>query len=384
MNTGVFASPVLVHGMNDDIVLPDWPALTMEELQRVLAHYPLSGQIQEIIWHSPRPFSAGCVVQTSTARLFVKRHHVAIRSCDDLVHEHRFIAHLHNNGIPTSTLLATDDGHTACTDTQWTYEVFSVSTGIDVYRDALSWTPFKHDAHAFSAGRALAQLHVAARDYDAPARKPVHLCDSFSIVGSTDIAQAMQQAVDQDPALQSWLDGRAWQDDIAQFVQPLHTELLPFLDGLAPLWTHNDWHASNLLWSNPTEDAQVHAVIDFGLSNQTCALRDLALAIERNVIRWLDIGKTERIVARSQLSALLDGYTSIVPLSREEWLALAALLPLAHVEFALSELSYFHGITHASANATLAWDGFLIGHARWFADDEGQAVLAYLRQKARH
>jgi len=61
---------------------------------------------------------------------------------------------------------------------------------------------------------------------------------------------------------------------------------------------------------------------------------------------------------------------------------LLALLPLVHVEFALSEVDYFAGLLNDPAQAGLAWDGYLIGHADWFASAAGQAFLADVRRGA--
>ena len=54
---------------------------------------------------------------------------------------------------------------------------------------------------------------------------------------------------------------------------------------------------------------------------------------------------------------------------------LADLLPLVHVDFALSEVEYFHAITRSQANADVACDTFLRGHAAWFGTPPGQALL---------
>ena len=43
---------------------------------------------------------------------------------------------------------------------------------------------------------------------------------------------------------------------------------------LEPLWTHNDLHASNLLWSAGGDNAQAAAIIDFGLADRTNAVHD--------------------------------------------------------------------------------------------------------------
>ena len=55
------------------------------------------------------------------------------------------------------------------------------------------------------------------------------------------------------------------------------------------------------------------------------------------------------------------------------------LLPLVHVEFALSEIDYFAGIVSAPQDAAIAWHDYLIGHAEWFlsgsARDFGSRIM---------
>jgi hypothetical protein len=75
----------------------------------------------------------------------------------------------------------------------------------------------------------------------------------------------------------------------------------------------------------------------------------------------------------------LDGYHRQRPLSRDDRQLLASLLPLVHVDFALSEVEYFQGITQSPANADVAWDTFLRGHAAWFGTPAGQALLQAIR-----
>jgi Ser/Thr protein kinase RdoA (MazF antagonist) len=66
------------------------------------------------------------------------------------------------------------------------------------------------------------------------------------------------------------------------------------------------------------------------------------------------------------LFALLDGYESVRPLSREESFALAPMLALCHAEFALSETDYFLSVLHSEEKAWYACEGYLVLHARWF------------------
>ncbi|MGA7857934.1 MAG: phosphotransferase, partial [Terracidiphilus sp.] len=161
----------------------------------------------------------------------------------------------------------------------------------------------------------------------------------------------------------------------------------PFLSALAPLWTHNDLHASNLFWDRASDDAEATAIFDFGLADRTNAVHDLAHAIERNIVEWLalvhDPTHLDDVpVHLDHLLALLDGYESVRPLSVEEAAALAPMTALCHAEFALSEADYFLGILQSPEKAAMASEGWLVGHARWFRGGRGHALLDALRQWA--
>jgi Ser/Thr protein kinase RdoA (MazF antagonist) len=138
------------------------------------------------------------------------------------------------------------------------------------------------------------------------------------------------------------------------------------------LWTHNDWHPSNLLWS---AEGAVSSVIDFGLATRTCALHDIATAIERTAIRWLELGQAEELGDANAALAFLAGYRTHIPLSRVEVETIVGLLPLVHIEFALSEADYFAGILADPAQADMAWKDYLIDHAAWFRSSPGRDFL---------
>jgi hypothetical protein len=53
---------------------------------------------------------------------------------------------------------------------------------------------------------------------------------------------------------------------------------------------------------------------------------------------------------------------------------------LCHAEFALSEADYFLGVLHSEKKARMAYDGWLVGHARWFRCEGGERLLNALRQ----
>jgi len=56
----------------------------------------------------------------------------------------------------------------------------------------------------------------------------------------------------------------------------------------------------------------------------------------------------------------------------------AWLLPVVHLEYALSEVEYFASVVHSPSNADLAYDTYLVGHTRWFAGPDGSALLSHL------
>jgi Ser/Thr protein kinase RdoA (MazF antagonist) len=82
------------------------------------------------------------------------------------------------------------------------------------------------------------------------------------------------------------------------------------------------------------------------------------------------------------VDALLDGYQAVRPLTRAELAVVAGLLPVVHLEYALSEVEYFASVVRSPENADLAYDGYLIGHARWFTGPDGQALLSHLQRRA--
>ncbi|CAG9239099.1 Putative homoserine kinase type II, PnuC-associated, THI-regulated branch [Paraburkholderia tropica] len=359
----------------------DWPLITRDEVERLLAGYADLAPLAKIAWHSPRPFSSAVLAHTLDGRAwFVKRHHARLRSAAGLAEEHNFIAHLRSRGVPVADLLVDRAGHTAIAQGDWTWEVHAAAPGMDTYRGVMSWKPFFHASHAWSAGRTLARLHRAAADYDAPARALQPLLSSFRVLSSPDLEAALDVWVQAQPGLARSLAKHDWRADIAEAIAPAHARLVPLLPALRSQWTHGDWHASNLLWTDAAPGAQVRTVLDFGLADRTCAVYDLALAIERNAIDWLAAPAT-CTVQYEHIGALLDGYASLAPLSDAEYEALIALLPIVHTEFALLEVEYFDDILGDETGVRAAYDGYLIGHARWFESEDGQRLLAWLRAR---
>ncbi len=376
----------LVHGMGTESVAPDWAPLTFAEVDAVLRRYPQAAGARALTWRSPRPLSAAGLVETARGgSVFVKRHHRRVRSLDGLHEEHAFLAHLRRGGAAVVDVLTDDDGGTALAVGEWTYEVHSVGDGEDLYREAISWSPFMQLSHAHAAGRALAELHEAARGYAAPARAPRQLTAGFAIFAGDDPIAAVDQYAAERPALAEDLSARPWREDVERWHLPYHERPRPQLAALDPLWTHNDFHASNLLWrSTPASTVsgstvQVSTVLDFGLCDKAFAVHDLATAIERNAVEWIALdAKGDDAVHPDAALALIDGYQEIRKLTDSERAALPDLLALCHADYALSEIDYFRDVTGSAQNAELAYRYF-VDHTAWFTSPAGARFLDRLR-----
>lgn len=361
-------SEPVVQGLAGEQAAAPWPALTAAQLAPLLGEFGLSGL--KVRWHSPRPWTAGAIVDTATGAVFVKRHDLRVRDRDGLAAEHRFIRHLRERRFPTPTVL-TAGGESVITTDRWAYEVFDLARGEDRYRDRHSWTPYLAVSDAHASGALLAHLHNAAEGYDAP---PVPgeraLSNPLRLLRAPDLLAGIRAYVAARPALATFVAARPWESDLAPLAD-FHLELLQVLPDQPPLWGHGDWHGSNLTWDGAaTADA-----IDFGLADRTCAAFDLATALERATIGWLDlVHGREPVVALNQVDALLAGYATARVVDPA---AVAAFLPLVHVELALSELDQFTRIAPRPADAELAYR-YLIDHPRWFAGP-GRTLLNHLR-----
>ena len=370
-----------VHGMAGNFEPAQWPALRFEEVHALLSGYAEIGVAEHIIWQSPRPLSAACLVQCTNAIVFVKRHHHTVRTVAILEEEHRFIDHLRAAKMPVPAVLRDSAGRSASGNGDWVHEVHERAAGTDIYRDTLSWEPPLSAQHALTAGAMLGRLHLASRDYRAPQRDTHILVARSELLCSANPIASLQAQLPQRPSLAEYLRHRDWQTDLAAILAPWHAAVQPRLTQQVRLWTHGDWHVSNLCWSSAADDAQITAVIDFGLSAATFALFDLATAIERNAISWLHLERGADAVHADIACALIRGYRDQHALDADAVHLLAGLMPLVHMDFALSEVEYFNalGDTHKS---DMAFDTFLRGHAAWFSTNPGRALLSAIHNCA--
>ena len=368
---------------------PDWPPLTDAEAAEVLAGWGSTDQ-PTVTWLSPRPMSAAALVRLGAATVFLKRHHVRVRNPAQLAAEHAFASHLRRWGQPVPAVLHRANGQSVLRRGDFCYEAHQLADGADLYRDAVSWSPYLSPAHAHAAGRALAALHLAAADFPAPARPPAVLMNSCHLICAPDPLAATEQLLGQRPDLAAYLAGRRWREDFTACLLPLIRRAAPRARTLPGQWVHGDWHPSNLTWTAAQPGAQVAGILDLGLANRTFAVHDLAIALERSVVAWLDLdsgldsatGTGPVDVDLAAAAALLDGYQEVRPLSRAEAAAVPLVLPVVHLEYALSEAEYFAAVTRSPAHADQAYE-YLIGHARWFGQPQGSALLGFLGQHLR-
>ncbi|WP_313401515.1 phosphotransferase [Stenotrophomonas sp.] len=378
----MMTEPHRVQGLNNDEVAADWPAISTGELAWLKGRYLQLGSSNQLRWHSPRPLSAAAIASGSDVDVFIKRHHHSVRSAACLQEEHRFMAHLRAGGIPVSQVLPDRDGNTAIEHGDWTYELHAVGVGSDLYRDAPSWTLLTNTHQAAEAGRMLARLHQAAASYHAPQRSTHLLVARDDLIRSADPIAALKLTLPQRPALARYLARIPWEAELQRHVLPWHQGLAQRLAQEPRLWAHNDWHVSNLLWTQDGSDPHIGTVMDFGLASPTSALFDLATAIERNAVAWLQLEQGARAVRTDIALALLQGYRQVLPLSAARAHLLADLLPMVHFDFALSEVEYFEGITGSTANADVAWQPFMLGHPIWLNSPPGQSLLQALHAAA--
>ena len=373
----------LGHGMGNDWEYKDWAHLTVSELHNLQPYYPcLQGGIQ-ILWCSPRPFSSAAVIEVtqdavSTDKIgsrsyFIKRSHRSFRNAQDILQEHAFLRHLASKNIPVATLIASNCGLTALEMGDWTYEVYEKAAGFDLYIDQQSWTPFFYTEHAAKVGSLLAKLHTAMQDFpELHGRSTRYLVSNQQLLESESIVTAIQQRIDNSPELSRYFADKNLDAVFLERIFQTHRKIKHVLQQATKIWTHNDLHASNLFWSTQGADANITAVIDFGLSDRNSALYDLAITIERNFIDWLALEHTSQInVDEAGLSAFLQAYCAEIH-PQQDFSILPELLKIVHLDFAFSELEYFVGITQNLKHADAAYYDWIVGHVNWFFTEQGQ------------
>ena len=279
---------------------PTGSRCTDDELRGILGRRDPGGLGRHpvVTWRSPRPMSAAALVRHGDATVFVKRHHLSVRTPAQLAAEHAFATHLRTRGHagPGRAAAGRRYGVTGPSMRRgdFCYEAHQVADGVDLYRDAVSWSPYASLGHAHAAGAALARLHLAAADFGLPARPAAVLMNSCQVITRGRPARLRRTGwLAARPALAAYLAGRGWPADFEDILAPAD-----------PARPHRCWprcarSGRMATGTRPTSpgprprpDARVAGIFDFGLANRTFAVHDLALALERAVVSWLDLPET--------------------------------------------------------------------------------------------
>ena len=377
------AAPGLVHGMGNDLVAPDWPALDQRgSALRAgqLSSRPGRGESAGAARGPGRPrawppgpagpcsssgTTSGCAPPGSWPPSMRSSAGCATGASRRLPYCARPAGR-----APSSTGISS----TRCMS--WPMVWTSTGTRSPGHRSS-AWATPARPAPRWPG--CTARRRASAGPHGRPGCCSAGATSCWPRIRSGELGRLLRQR----PGLASYLTARPWQADLAQHVLPAIRRAAPRLAGLPRQWGHGDWHPSNLTWTSAASTADVAAVFDFGLANRTLAVHDLATALERSTVSWLGLAGSGRAAADlDAIDALLDGYQAVRPLSPAEAAALAEVFPVVHVEYALAEIEYFHSVVHSASHASLAYDGYLLGHAEWFAGPDGAAVLDRLRRRA--
>ena len=397
--TGPGPAAGLVHGMGKELVEPDWAPLTGDEVGAVLARYglpaghdlaasgtgpgagPRTGAV--VAWSSPRPMSAAGLVGHGTGTVFVKRHHVRVRSAAQLAAEHAFATHLRASGLPVPAVWRTPAGRTVVERRRLRVRGARGGAGHRPVpgRDVVDPVP-EHRPCPRRGCRARPAAPGGGRVPRA-ARSPAVLTSSCDVITAADPLAAVDAIARRRPGLARYLAGRDWRGDLARDHLPVIRRAAPLLGALEPQWGHGDWHPSNLTWDSAGPDAR-------GCGGVRLRAGQPHLRRARPGNR---AGTQHHRLARSGRDGRRPGWTpaawtrcstatqAVRPLSPAEARALPEVLPVVHLEYALSEVEYFADVVASPGLADLAYDAYLIGHTRWFADPDGAAMLDRLRRR---
>jgi Ser/Thr protein kinase RdoA (MazF antagonist) len=326
-------------------------------LGRVLAAYPAIGPF-EILRDGLSPNSLACAFRTAAGDFVAKGTRPGRKAPGWLAREHQVMRHAAAAGLPVPQPLSSAGGSTIATLDGVDWAVFDAARGEDRYKEASVFEPFETPEEAFSAGAALARLHLALRDFELPARPffgPVAQCELvFSRDLERDFDRLCQVAAGKMPALPGSPEAlrlfAAMRPGGATFGVPPASGVI-----------HGDWIKRNLFF----DGSDVAAILDFDLCNRGPWVFDLALAISALAYPWppLQAGREPHVTQGERLQA---GYEAVRALTAAERQLLPALLPVCRFEFHLSLA--LDALGHGDeAQAKWFWDG-QVASLRWWYD----------------
>ena len=175
--------------MGRELAEPDWPPLTDDELRGVLGRADDPGGLGRqpvVIWRSPRrcppPRWSGTATRPSSSSATISASALPPSSRPNTPSP-VICGFGYSRSRPCC---GWPDGQSVLRRGDFCYEAQQVADGVDLYRDAVSWSPYASLGHAYAAGAALARLHLAAADFDLPARPAGVLMNSCQVISAAD------------------------------------------------------------------------------------------------------------------------------------------------------------------------------------------------------
>ncbi|WP_175955096.1 phosphotransferase enzyme family protein [Schaalia sp. Marseille-Q2122] len=411
------------------VIQPVWPAFDADEAVPVMARFGFPQAT--VLSQSIRMMSCAVTVLTPHGPFFLKRYHRSVMSVPELRARHQAVNLLRDvedeHALTVTGFQLTPAGDSVVEEGEWLYELNDFAPGEDRYRGRYSWNAPDSLGEAESLGRALAVLHlraeataslapadpgpgffqarcdlamgqVSVEDYLADRPMLTEWAASYAIQEGD-----APRTVDSAPGARTNKEGHGGGHSGAKSSAADSTGTLNCADeaghaaahrlslaaeveaalawrtpditrayaSLPRLWIHGDGHCSNMMY----EGDAVCAVFDFGLSAVSTAVADLAIALERNTLLWLDILDGNADAYRMDMSeAILRGYQTLRPLSAVEAALLPHIMRAVHVDPALDWIPY-HLISGRPSNAQWALETFLRGHTAWFTTEAGRRYL---------
>jgi Ser/Thr protein kinase RdoA (MazF antagonist) len=223
------------------------------------------GRPVEIVSQHLRWLFAVARCRWDTGEAIVKRQPPMGRTADQLRWQHRLTNHLADRGVPAvrARELVELDG-------LW-YEVYDVATGDDTYAGVDTWEPFFSQQHVLVAGRGLAAMHEAGRDFEP--RRPQPQRGFVVQLGLAELAPAaaVELLAGERPAVAAYIRGEDWRNDITTAYDELFRRLRPVLSELPPAPLHGDWQTNNLFFDGD----RLSSIIDFHQADYAPRVLDL-------------------------------------------------------------------------------------------------------------
>lgn len=280
--------------------------LTTAVITEVLSHYDL-GTVQGTISALRGFVNETASVQTSEGQFVVRRNNRR-NSEAALRYRHGLITRLYTHDFPTASLLPARNGDTLLALDGRFYEVLSFVRGNAGNAD--------QPQNLLNVGATLAHYHTLVQACPPPPDAQRLRYSPHTLLGMTEELLKHDEMGDL-TSIVSWYDAR-----IAYLRKLLPPEKYTQLPHLC---IHGDIHRNNLLFA---ED-RVAALLDFdqvAWDTPLCDLADALVAFASCKAATTTWGIFPGPLDEEQADLLIEGYTSVMPLGREEITALMIIL----------------------------------------------------------